>query len=218
MIATKSQAESCGRRICGGRKLSHDERVDRQEIKRRLKAKGLKQVHLANALGLDPDKVSKSLGSAGVRTFSEDEMRVIRQMLREDGDPPEIDGFPTLPVIGQVQAGNWTEAVQRPVGMMPSLSHNTPKKAFGLDVMGDSMDKIAEEGTRIIVDPEDKSFYPGKYYVVINNRGETTFKQFRADPARLVPCSNNPEHHDIILGGGETFTVVGRVIWRASAM
>lgn len=218
MIATKAQGKSCDRRICGGRKLSHDEIVDRQEIKRRLKAKGMRQVHLANALGIDPDKVSKSLGSAGVRTFSEDEMRVIRQMLREDGDPVEVDAFPTLPVIGQVQAGNWSEAVQRPAGTMPSLSHNTPRNAFGLDVMGDSMDKIAEEGTRIIVDPDDKSFYPGKYYVVINDRGETTFKQFRADPARLVPCSNNPAHHDIVLGGDETFTVVGRVIWRASAM
>lgn len=218
MIATKAQAKSCDGRICGGRKLSHDERVDRQEIKRRLRAKKLKQVDLANALGVDPDRVSKSLDNKGTRTFSPDEMRIVKQLLREDDDPVETDAYPTLPVIGQVQAGNWTEAIGRPAGFMPSFSHQSPRNAFGLDVVGDSMNKLAEEGTRIVVDPDDKSLYPGKYYVVINGRGETTFKQFRHDPARLVPCSDNPAHKDIVLGGEETFTIVGRVIWRASAM
>lgn len=218
MIATKAQAKSCDGRICGGRKLSHDERVDRQEIKRRLRAKGLKQVHLANALGLDPDKVSKSLDSKGTRTFTDEEMRIIKQMLREDGDPAETEAYPSIPVIGQVQAGNWTEAVQRPAGTMPAFSTQPPRNAFGLDVIGDSMNKIAEEGTRIVVDPDDKALFPNKYYVVINGAGETTFKQFKADPARLVPCSTNDDHQDILLGGEEQFTIVGRVIWRASAM
>lgn len=218
MIATKPQAKSCDGRICEGRKLSHDERVDRAEIKRRLKAKGLKQVDLANALGIDPDKVSKSLDAKGTRAFSPEEMRVVRQVLRDESDPIDTEAFPMIPVIGQVQAGSWTEAVQRTSGRMPSFSAQPPKNAFGLDVVGDSMNKIADEGTRIVVDPDDKALFPGKFYVVLNEHGETTFKQFKVDPARLVPCSTNEGHKDILLGGDEQFTIVGRVIWRASAM
>lgn len=218
MIARKSQAKSCGVRICGARKLSHDERVDRIEIKARMKAKGLKQVDVANLLGIDPDKVSKSLGAAGVRTFSDDEMRILRQALRDDGDPVIADDFPLLPVIGQVQAGNWAEAVQSPSGLIPSPSVTSPKRAFGLVVTGDSMNTLVEDGATIIVDPDDKALFPGKFYVVLNDAGETTFKQFQPDPARLVPCSTNQSHKEISLGDGQTFTIVGRVIWRASPM
>lgn len=218
MTARKAQAKSCGSRICGARKLSHDERVDRAEIKARMKAKGLRQVHVANLLGIDPDKVSKSLSPAGTRTFSDDEMRVLRQALRDEGDPVLAEDFPLLPVIGQVQAGNWTEAVQSPRGTIPSPSPASPKRAFGLVVTGDSMDTLVDEGATIIVDPDDKSLFPGKYYVVLNEAGETTFKQFQPDPARLVPCSTNAAHREIRLGDGQTFTIVGRVIWRAAPM
>jgi SOS-response transcriptional repressor LexA len=172
----------------------------------------VKQVHLANALGIDPDKVSKSLDRKGTRTFTEDEMRVVRQMLREDGDPVEAEDYPLLPIIGQVQAGQWREAIHQPRGHMSSPTHNTPRRTFALEVVGDSMDKLALPGARIMVDPDDKSLFPGKLYVVINADGETTFKQFHADPARLVPCSSNPAHAVIELGGEEPFTIVGRVI------
>lgn len=198
--------------------LPHETFVTRDEIKARMKAQGMKQVDLANLLGIDPDKVSKSLSRAGTRNFSEDEMRVIRQALRQDGDPAEPHDYPVLPVIGQVQAGNWGQAVQRPAGKMPSPTLTPPRQAFGLDVMGDSMDKLVEHGGRIIVDPNDKSFFPGRYYVVLNEAEETTFKQYQVDPPRLVPCSNNPEHRDIVFGDGQTFRVIGRVIWRATAM
>jgi repressor LexA len=48
--------------------------------------------------------------------------------------------------------------------------------------------------------------------------GEATFKQFKADPARFVPCSTNPAHQDIRIGSGQAFELVGRVIWKASRM
>lgn len=218
MIATKLQAVSSGHRIYGSRKLSHDERVDREEMRRRMRAKGVRQVHLANALGLTPEKVSKSLDAKGTRTFSDDEMRIVRQMLREDDEPIHAADHPALPLIGQVQAGTWSEAVQQSGATMPSPTPDPPRKAFALEVVGDSMNRLVAAGGRVIVDPDDRDLYPERYYVVLNGRGETTFKQFLADPARLVPCSDNPTHKPIPLGGGETFTIVGRVIWRASPM
>ena len=48
--------------------------------------------------------------------------------------------------------------------------------------------------------------------------GEATFKQFKADPARFVPCSTNPAHREIRIGSGQAFELLGRVIWKASRM
>ena len=183
-----------------------------------MKARNMRQVDLANALGLDPDKVSKSLAPNGVRTFTAEEMVIIRQMLKQDGDLPSITDFRPIPIIGQVQAGNWSEAVHRPIGTVPSPETNMPKHVFGLEVVGDSMDQYVEEGATVLVNPDDKALFPGRFYVVLNSANETTFKQYRENPARLVPCSSNAAHQDILLGGTETFLIVGRVIWRAARM
>lgn len=218
MIARKLQAKSCDRRICDDRNLSHDAIVDRQEIRARMKAQGVRQVHLANALGIDPDKVSKSLTDKGTREFSPEEMAIVRQMLRQEGDIPEPSDYHPIPIIGQVQAGTWTEAMQRPIGIMPSPEPFMSRKIFGLQVTGDSMNEYVEDGATVLVDPDDKALFAGRFYVVINEQGETTYKRYQENPSRLVPCSTNQAHTDIVLGGDQTFTIVGRVIWRAARM
>lgn len=126
--------------------------------------------------------------------------------------------LPQIPIIGQVAAGNWREAVEHSRVSMPAPDLNMPSRAFALRVVGDSMDLEVPEGGTIIVDPEDRALFPGKFYVVLNGEGEATFKRFTPDPARLVPCSTNPAHKEIVIGDGEAFTVVGRVIWKASRM
>ncbi len=183
-----------------------------------MKAQGVRQVHLANALGIDPDKVSKSLDTKGTREFSQEEMAIVRQMLRQEGDIPEPSDYHPIPIIGQVQAGTWTEAMQRPIGIMPSPEPFMSRKIFGLQVTGDSMNEYVEDGATVLVDPEDKALFPGRFYVVINEDGETTYKRYQEHPSRLVPCSTNKAHTDIVLGGDQTFTIVGRVIWRAARM
>jgi repressor LexA len=47
--------------------------------------------------------------------------------------------------------------------------------------------------------------------VIRNASGETTFKQYADQPARLEPCSHNDAHRTIF-PGQEEFTVVGRVM------
>lgn len=189
--------------------------MDHIEIRKALKAAGIRQVQLANALGITPVKVSLSL--SGQRRFTIEEMDVIRQMLQPEHQP-ELPAARLLPVIGQVVASKWERAVQQTTRHMPVPDPTIPSRAFALDVDGDSMDKYVQDGGRVIVDPDDKDLYPKRFYVVQNGSGETTFKRFFADPARLEPCSNNPAHKPLLLGAGETFTIVGRVIWRASRM
>ena len=186
------------------------------QIKAELKARGLKQVDLANAIGMDPNYLTKAL--AGTRRFSAEELAGVRSFF--GAAPTTVTGVPasSLPVIGQVAAGSWREAVQSTSSFMPSPDPTIPNGAFALIVSGDSMDIYVQDGGTVIVDPADKSLYPGKFYVVTNGDGETTFKQFFADPARLAPCSTNPAHREIVIGGDEGFAIVGRVLWRASRM
>jgi SOS-response transcriptional repressor LexA len=77
------------------------------------------------------------------------------------------------------------------------------------------MDLVAKEGEGIIIDPRDLDLLPGRYYVIRNEEGETTFKRYMDEPARLEPCSTNPAHQ-VIYPGRETFTVIGRAKKRVS--
>lgn len=182
-----------------------------QWVMRRMRELGLKQVDLANALGMNnPNKISKTF--SGERQFKIPEMDILRGLLAETPAPPLPGTSATrrVPVIGSVAAGNWREAIQQPLGTI-EIPADDPDDAVGLKVIGDSMNKIVGDGGTAIFSPSDRSLYPDRYYVVLNGDGETTFKQFKADPARLVPASTNPEHKEILIEDGG-FQIVGRVI------
>lgn len=185
------------------------------DLKRMLREQGKKQVDLANLLGVNPTAVSKIF--SGIRAIQPQEEAKIRAWLGIGGT---IDGFATqmIPIIGQVAAGSWREAIQNPIANMPAPDPDIPAQTFGLVVAGDSMDRIVEDGGTVLIDPNDTALYPGRFYVVGNGDGDTTFKQFLLDPARLEPCSSNPAHRAIVIGDGTNFHVVGRVIWRASRL
>jgi repressor LexA len=184
--------------------------MDPEDILQLLDQRGMSQSELARRIGLEQNKLNKSLN--GKRRITTQEMSAIREVL---GAAEPVSR--SIPVIGQVAAGNWREAVHHPIDALPSPDPHIPARAFALRVMGDSMDLLVDDGATIIVDPEDKVLFNDRYYVVLNSDGEATFKQFKADPARLTPCSSNRAHREILLGG-EPFEVVGRIIWRASRM
>lgn len=73
------------------------------------------------------------------------------------------------------------------------------------------MDLEIGDGGTVVVDLDDRALFPGKLYVILNDSGEATFKQFESDPARLIPRSTNPAYTTIMLGDGQPFTVFGRV-------
>jgi repressor LexA len=98
---------------------------------------------------------------------------------------------------------------------MPSPDQKLSRDSFVVIVEGDSMNLVAEEGEGIVVDPRDTNLCDKGYYVIRNESGEMTFKQYREGPARLEPCSDNPAHQTIY-PGREMFTVVGRAKKRVS--
>lgn len=72
------------------------------------------------------------------------------------------------------------------------------------------MDLVVPDGTTLVIDPDDKALWPGKRYVIQTEDGQSTYKEFQSDPARLVPLSTDDSHQEILLGNAP-ITVVGRV-------
>ena len=131
----------------------------------------------------------------------------------------EVAGSP-VPIISWVSAGMFLECSsisgfkQNDDGMV--LFDGPASGKFALTVQGNSMNRKAEEGSIIIVDTLDRDLIDGKLYIFSDpNTHETTFKQFKNEPPRLVPLSTDegykPMHFSAEKDGAE-WHVVGRVI------
>lgn len=211
-MAFYAQGEKCQNGICHiGMFSATGVGMENAEIRKLMKERGFTQADLANLIGIDPTAVNKRL--TGKRAFKLDEMRKIEAWLGQAKTAPLQGGeVRMLPIIGQVAAGAWREAIEQPLGHMPVRAATASPNAIVLQVQGDSMDLEIEDGGYVIVDLDDKALFPGRLFVVLNGDGEATFKQFEADPLRLVPRSTNPIHSTILIGDGQAFTVLGRVV------
>lgn len=199
MVSRKPTAENRVRQVRKAKGLSMEE----------LGAKMVPPVHFTTIA-----KIERSQ-----RRLTSEMLSAIAEAL--DVDPRElIDQVPamlpvrSIPIVGKIAAGNWREAVQDPQGhiAIPIGGAN----AFALEPEGDSMDKVVKGGrVLVIVDPDRLDLRDGLLYAIMNNEGETTFKQFRSEPPRLEPLSNNPAHVAIPLGR-EPFTVIGEVVGQFS--
>jgi SOS-response transcriptional repressor LexA len=133
---------------------------------------------------------------------------------------PLIDGAEGIiqfPILGDVPAGNWKEAIHTSRNMIPVPASEAPAQGYALKVHGDSMDLVVPDGTMIVVDPGDTDLWAGKCYVIMNDDGETTFKRYLDNPARLVPCSSNPSHKEMPIQAGG-YQVLGRVVWQGGRL
>lgn len=81
---------------------------------------------------------------------------------------------------------------------------------FALEVNGDSMNRVSPPGSIIVVNRADRELVANRCYVFME-RGETTYKRWEPDPARLEPWSWNDAHKPQYVKGKRDFSVVGRV-------
>lgn len=116
-----------------------------------------------------------------------------------------------VPLISWVRAGELTETVDPyAVGDAADYVPVTHQRntLIALRVQGQSMNRVAPDGSVVIVDYADKTLTAGQYYVVkLDDRA--TFKRYRATPDRLEPDST--EAHETVFIHNE-IEVVGRVI------
>lgn len=185
--------------------------MDVDTLKRLMAENGDSQAGIARMLGMTPDKLSKVLARRRRLTVEE-----ANKLTTYYGTGSNLEQLPVfLPIVGLVSAGAWREGFEYIRGYMPSPDKALSRDAFVVIVEGDSMNLVAQEGEGIVVDPRDLDLVAGKYYVIRNDSGETTFKRYMEAPARLEPCSSNPDHQTIY-PGRDGFTVVGRVRKRVS--
>ena len=118
-----------------------------------------------------------------------------------------------VPLISWVQAGGLVDTVDPYIpGDAADWVPTTHKHdhLIALRVRGDSMNRIASDGSVIIVDLNDRVPVDGKHYV-FRHDGAATFKTFRAGPpVRLEPNSSDDSFDAIVNADG--VEVVGRVI------
>lgn len=116
-----------------------------------------------------------------------------------------------IPLVGRAPAGNWREAIEVPIGYVWARVDRTGPNAFAVEIDGDSMNLILPDGGWAVIDPDQRSFFDKKVYLVMNGDAEATLKRYVSNPARLVPVSTNDTHGDILLTG-DPITIIGRVV------
>lgn len=200
----------CDISSCDIRRPPHEGGMTPDEIRKALADREMTIRQLADLTGFDENHFTKSLSetAAKPRRFKHEEMDAIRRVLLDTGTP--VEGIRTIPLLGKVPAGKF-RAAETSGGRRYPVDNSVPKNAYALTVDGESMNLLVDDGTTIIIDPDDTSLWPERFYVIETEDGESTFKEFRSDPARLVPCSDVVGIEEIALGS-QPIKVRGRVI------
>lgn len=183
---------------------------DAELVRETMKEKGVTQTAMARLLNL-PSQSAFSNILTGKRRITADEAATVYSFL---GIKPEPN-FRVAPVIGITSAGRWREAIKIPLGHIPIPVGIAGENAFGLEVSGDSMNKLIEDGGWILIDPSKKELSPGSCYLISNGDHETTVKMYQRSPARFEPCSDNEDHKGFLVADTD-FTVIGKVVWKGA--
>lgn len=175
-----------------------------------MKEQKVTQTAMAKYLGLTSQSAFSNMLN-GSRRVTADEAAKTYEFLGIKQEP----NFRVAPVIGLTSAGRWREAIEMPIGQMPYPTGVASDSAFGLEVRGDSMNKLIEDGGWILIDPAKKELSPGSCYLIKNGDGEATVKMYQRSPPRFEPCSTNNEHRSFLVSETE-FTVIGKVVWKGA--
>ncbi|APR52013.1 LexA family protein [Sphingomonas koreensis] len=196
--------------------------MDVEWFKERKKTLKVTDLALAEVLGVERSVANKIVnGRVGFDARRADAVAALFKVSRDEvlfraglsaAKPEGARSVREFAIVGAVPAGNWREAVNRSTNMVRVAEDEAPREGYALTVEGDSMDLHVPDGFTIVIDPNDLDLFPGRLFVVMNEDGETTFKQYREGPARLVPASSNPAHKEIPIAQGQ-FRILGRVVW-----
>lgn len=128
----------------------------------------------------------------------------------EDADEDRSDM--SVPLVSLVSAGHLRE---QPTITTADIERwvrvaDMPKGDWvALTVEGDSMDRVAPDGSIVLVNRADERLVDGRYYIFSHGNGAATFKRYRRNPERLQPYSTNPDHTSTLVK--DDLYVFGRV-------
>ncbi|WP_375780844.1 LexA family protein [Bradyrhizobium sp. ma5] len=175
------------------------------------------QAELAKAAGTSPQQINRLIH--GEREMTALWAERLAPALRTSPERLVFPGLRTFraPLLSWVSAGRLAsqEGVRKSDVRKYVYLADLPKGDWiVLEVQGDSMDRIAPDGSYICVNLSDHRLLTDKFYVFGTPEGDATFKRYRhGNPPRLQPFSTNPDHETIQMSS-ETLVVgrVGRVI------
>jgi len=179
IIATQTQAKSCDNRFCYPDADARNGRMSQKTLTERIIALDLKQIEIANFLGIAPDKVSKTM--SGIRQWSGPEVAKLTPWVtdHEQGRIPQAD-LPTvegnrdylsieiLPSFAGMGGGGTGEGDVE-MGMVPRRLIEDELRAKPSDVLliearGDSMMPDFHHGDQILIDRRDVNpIQPGSF-------------------------------------------------------
>ncbi|MBC7545404.1 MAG: transcriptional repressor LexA [Candidatus Sericytochromatia bacterium] len=122
-----------------------------------------------------------------------------------------------IPLLGRVQAGLLTEAVEDREGYVPvevdhgRLSHRQADRLFALRVRGDSMTGAGILDGDLVIVHRQATAESGEIVVALIGE-ETTVKRLRRRRGRIELCPENPAFAPIIVTPPDEVTLLGKVI------
>ncbi|HDA0138932.1 TPA: helix-turn-helix domain-containing protein [Staphylococcus aureus] len=134
-----------------------------------------------------------------------------------EDEKPQLETIPVkkIPVVSKISAGMpiYTEENLIDYIYFATKNLNSNKEEFGLQVSGDSMDKLFQDGDVVVVE-KDSTVENGQLGVVLVNGYNGTVKRIRYnnDQIILIPESNNPSHCPQVYGKDDEVKIVGRVV------
>ncbi|MFP4040433.1 MAG: S24 family peptidase [Desulfosudaceae bacterium] len=187
------------------------------------------QSELAERLGLHRSAVTQAkrhdtVPDAWILRLAEQyriDPRWLKQAGSEAAPPPLPPAFTSVPrVRARLHAGGGSFEVSHRVESRHAFEANwlrrrgNPGKMVLMDVIGDSMSPVIEEGDTVLIDQSQTEIYAGRIYAV--GIDETVLvKRVEKHPRQLVLRSANQAYAPLFLDPDETRTtrIIGRVIW-----
>jgi phage repressor protein C with HTH and peptisase S24 domain len=203
-------------------------RPESAEIFRRLDALGRTQRELAQALGIEENKISKA--RKGERRFNAAEVLKAQRWLTNlertapaadlPDAPAEQDYVPVevLPTYAGMGGGGTGEG-DREVALVPralvvDILRGQPKDFLLINVRGDSMEPDFRHGDQLLVDKRDTSpAQPGPFALWDGEWGEYVVKNVeRSRTGEVRIFSSNPKY-TTESAPSDTTHIIGRPVW-----
>lgn len=236
IIGSQSQAQTCDNRDCdaqiperkGCMTLMPKLRPESADIFQRLDALGLKQRQLAEAIGIEENKVSKM--RSGERQFKAAELLKAQAWLArlEDGDhavagdvlDPQIDyvEVEVLPTFAGMGGGGTGEG-DREVALVPralveDVLRGKPADFLLINVRGDSMEPDFRHGDQILIDRRETTpAQPGPFALWDGEWGEYVVKNVERSRAGEVRIFSSNPKYTAEVAPSEATRIIGRPVW-----
>lgn len=206
-------------------------RPEAAEIFDRLNRLGLKQRELAEALGIEENKISKA--RSGERQFKAGEVAKAKEWfdsIEQRGgfqitsDLPPVDPqseyvpvevLPTVAGMGGGGTGDGDHEIALiPRALIVDVLRGHPGDFLLINVRGDSMEPDFRHGDQILVDKRDTSpAQPGPFALWDGDWGEYVVKNVERSRAGEVRVFSTNPKYQTELTASETTKIIGRPVW-----